>query len=119
LFADKFNGYSFLKFLKQIVSRCSPNKVFLIIDNAPWHNLHEDGKKWLNQNRCKLELFRLPKYSPEFNPMEPVWKTTRKFATHNQFHRSAEDRDLALLKTFKMFQRRPMLISAHVSRWDK
>ena len=28
--------------------------------------------------RHLIELFRLPQYSPEFMPMEGVWKTTRK-----------------------------------------
>ena len=43
LFAEKFNADAFLQFLKLIVGR-SRRKVFLVIDNAPHHNLNGRGK---------------------------------------------------------------------------
>ena len=66
-FADVFNGRTFLGFLQQIVRRSRRRKVFLVIDNGPCHNLDEDGKAWLAKHRHRLELFRLPPYSPEYN----------------------------------------------------
>lgn len=59
-FADVFNGDTFWKFLMHLVARFAPRKVLLIIDNAPYHWLAEDGKAWLRRNRRKLELHRLP-----------------------------------------------------------
>jgi len=45
---------------------------------------------WLNQHRKVLTLMFLPPYSPELNPIERVWKLTRRLATHNRhFPRSA------------------------------
>jgi len=117
-FADVFNGETFFSFLKRLVSKYRGQKVFLIIDNAPGHNLTEQGKEWLIRNRNRIELFRLPAYSPQFNPMEPVWKTTRKMTTHNRFYPTTVERDAALRKTFSAFQRNPDLISAHVERFQ-
>ena len=116
-FADVFNGETFWIFLKRLVRRFAPRKVFLIIDNAPYHWLCEDGKEWLKENTDKIELHRLPAYSPEFNPMEPIWKETRKRTTHNRFYATTQERDGALRKTFNDFQRRPRLIEAHVARY--
>ena len=82
-FADVFNGHTFHKFLLQLVHRWAPQKVFLIIDNGPCHWLDDAGKRWLADNGDKIELHRLPPYSPEFNPTEGVWKLTQKLATHN------------------------------------
>ncbi len=87
-FADVFNGHTFHEFLLRLVARGSGRKVFLIIDNGPCHWLDEAGKAWLADNGDKIELHRLPPYSPEFNPTEGVWKATRKRATHNRFLRS-------------------------------
>ena len=115
-FADVFNGYTFWWFLRQLVSKYQGRKVFLVIDNAPFHNLPEEGKEWLKEHADDIELARLPPYSPEFNPMEPVWKTTRKMTTHNRFYRTTEDRDTALRRTFAKFRRKPSLIDAHVAR---
>jgi transposase len=89
--------------------------VFLIIDNAPYHWLPEDGRERLRRNRSKIELHRLPAYSPELNPMDPIWKVTRKRTTHNRFYATTGERDGVLRETFNDFQRRPSLIDAHVA----
>lgn len=116
-FSPVFNGGTFWAFLRRLVSKYSPRKVLLIIDNAPWHRLPPEGQAWLTANRKRIELFRLPGYSPELNPMEPVWKTTRKMTTHNRFYETTHERDAALRTTFTKFQRRPALIAAHVARF--
>jgi transposase len=95
----------------------APRKVFMVIDNGPCHWLDDAGKKWLAENPDKLELYRLPPYSPEFNPTEGVWKTTRKMTTHNRFFPTVEDRDCALRQTFDEFQRTPELIDHQVARF--
>lgn len=116
-FADVFNGTTFFEFLRQLVRRYGGRKVFLIIDNAPCHRLDEEGQRWLRANRNLIQLHRLPAYSPEFMAMEGVWKTTRKFTTHNAFFATPDQRDAKLTATFNTFQRRPALIAAHVARF--
>ncbi|MFZ4576016.1 MAG: IS630 family transposase [Phycisphaerales bacterium] len=115
-FAEKFNGVTFLAFLKQLVQR-RRRKIFLIIDNGPCHRLEPDGQVWLGRNRHRIELHRLPPYSPEFNGIEGVWKVTKKLTTHNRFYRTIEERDAALTDTFESFQAFPHLIAGHVERF--
>ena len=95
----------------------SRRKLFLILDNGPCHNLKEDGKAWLRKNRHRIELFRLPPYSPNFNPTEGAWKQTKKFTTHNRFFHTTDERDAALMATFKKFQSNPTLLAGHVARF--
>ena len=115
-FAPVFNAQTFWEFLRRLV-RGSRRKIFLIIDNSPCHNLDADGKAWLADNRRRLELFRLPSYSPEFNPIEGVWKQTKKRTTHNTFFRTTAERDAALTATFDTFRAQPSLIAAQVARF--
>jgi transposase len=89
----------------------------LIIDNAPAHHLTEEGRAWLMANRHLLELHRLPPYSPEFMPVEVIWKQTRKLATHNKFYAEVDERNAALRRTFAKLQRRPQLIAPQVARF--
>jgi hypothetical protein len=117
-FAPKFTGATFFEFLRQLVSRYRDRKIFLIIDNGPCHQLDEDGRRWLRENRHLIQLHRLPAYSPEFMAMEGVWKTTRKLTTHNAFFVTPDQRDAKLTATFNAFQRRPALIAAHVARFQ-
>lgn len=116
-FAPVFNGTTFFEFLRQLVRRHQSRKVFLIIDNGPCHHLDDDGKRWLRKNRHRIELHRLPAYSPEFMPMEGIWKTTRKLTTHNAFFVTPDQRNAKLTETFNVFQRRPEVIAAHVARF--
>lgn len=115
-FAAVFNAQTFLEFLQLLVRR-SRRKIFLVIDNSPCHNLAAAGKIWLAANRRRLALFRLPPYSPECNPIEGVWKQTKKRTTHNTFFRTTDERDAALTATFEMFRARPSLIAAQVARF--
>jgi transposase len=114
--ATKFTGQSFLLFLKQLV-RYSRRKIFLIIDNGPCHNLGEEGKIWLRANRRRIELHRLPPYSPNFNAIEGAWKETKKQTTHNRFFRTAADRDAALIATFQLFKAKPSMLSGLTTRF--
>jgi transposase len=117
-FAPVFNGATFLVFLMQLVRVYAGRKIFLILDNGPCHNLDEEGKRWLRAHRHQVELHRLPAYSPEFNPIEGVWKLTRKMTTHNRFYPSVQERDAALRATFTRFQRRPALLVPQVARFQ-
>jgi putative transposase len=116
-FADVFNGRTFLDFLKELVRRCRRRKVFLIIDNAPCHRLPPAGVEWLTRNRHRIELHRLPPYSPELNGIEGVWKTTKRRTTHNRFYRTVDDRDAALIDTFETFKANPEMVAGHVARF--
>ncbi len=116
LFAPVFNGSTFLDFLKHLV-RYARRKIFFIIDNGPCHNLDADGKAWLKENLHRIQLFRLPPYSPEFNPIEGVWKETKKRTTHNRFFHTTQERDAALVSTFTLFDSRPALIAGQLARF--
>lgn len=116
-FEPVFNGHTFHLFLMQLVEHYGRQKVFLIIDNGACHWLDDEGKRWLAKNQRRIELHRLPPYSPEFNPTEGVWKATRKLATHNRFYKTTDERDQALTFTFERFQQEPGLIEGHVRRF--
>jgi len=82
----KFNGDTFFGFLKKLrrVSCQAGRKVILILDNASYHKarVHRD---WRNQRTANFVLEFLPPYSPDLNPIERVWKLTRRQGTHNQY----------------------------------
>lgn len=116
-FADVFNGRTFLDFLKELVARCRRRKIFLIIDNGPCHQLEAEGREWLARHGHRIELHRLPPYSPELNGIEGVWKETKKRTTHNRFYSTVDERDAALVETFETFKAYPEMVAGHVARF--
>ncbi len=59
-------------------------RVVLILDNVRYRHasLH---RKWRERFRKHFALEFMPPYSPELNPVERVWKLTRRKATDNQY----------------------------------
>src|SRR6266851_987849 len=82
----KFNGPSFFQFLQQLRSAScgTGRRVVVITDNAPYHHsrLH---KPWREKHADRFVLDFLPPYSPELNPIERVWKLTRRRCLHNRY----------------------------------
>lgn len=80
-------------------------KYAMIIDNAPWHKkavrLVEDRTNPDYADiREKVVFVKLPPYSPDLNPIEQVWRTTRREHTHNVFFKSKADLEDAVDKAF-------------------
>ena len=88
---EKFNAESSFKFIKQLrkMSCHSGNKVIVISDNARYH--HAKLYQQYRENCAdRFELDYLPSYSPELNPIERVWKLTRRCCTHNVYFPTRE-----------------------------
>ena len=64
-------------------------KILLVLDNARYHHA-KILQSWLNEVSDLLELFFLPPYSPDLNPIEMLWKKTRRIVTHNRFFNSLQ-----------------------------
>ncbi len=81
-----FEGATFWAFLRQLenASREAGRRVVVITDNARYHHakLHA---AWREEQQGGFVLDFLPPYSPELNPIERVWKRTRRNCLHNVY----------------------------------
>jgi transposase len=103
----KFNGESYTEFLKLIMNHYS-HPVILIEDGAPYHGsaaVKEFSEKQKVQGR--LHIFRLPSYSPDYNPIEKLWKNTKRDATHCKFFATFEDLRISVIKAFRKYMEDP------------
>jgi transposase len=96
--APIFNATTFGDFLRYLL-QSTQGKLYLILDNARWHR-SKDLKELLEANQNRLVLIFLPAYSPELNPIERVWRITRRQVTHNRYFPSTEDLRIALVSQF-------------------
>ena len=98
---DKFNGESFFKFMKLIRQRASRRhrRIIVILDNARYHhaNLH---KVWRQEHQDHFELLFLPPYCPHLNPIERVWKLTRRQCIHNRYFADLKSVEYAIEPKF-------------------
>jgi transposase len=69
--------------LKQLRVLYPSQKLVLYWDGAGWHR-GSAVQQFIAADK-KIEVVYFPPYSPEENPQEHVWKTSRAHVTHNQF----------------------------------
>ena len=104
-FEPIFNAESFQRFLERLLKHRSPGKrLVLILDNAKYHHARA-LQPWLSQHRDLLTLLFLPPYSPELNPIERIWKLTRRLATHNRHFPTLGDILDAVSERFNLWAR--------------
>jgi transposase len=101
----QFNAVSFKNFLEKIIRNATTEKkILLVLDNARFHHA-KMNKGYLKSVKNKLELFFLPAYSPELNPIESFWKITRRNVTHNRYFESLDEERNRLKKFFRKFRK--------------
>lgn len=89
---DRFNAVTCHEFLIQLATESAQadRRVVVIIDNAKYHHakLHKD---WRDDIAERFVLEYLPPYSPDLNPIERLWKLTRRNCLHNRYFAELEE----------------------------
>jgi len=62
--------------------------LFLIHDGTRYH-ISQAMTQFLHAHRERITVHPLPSYSPDYNPIEYLWRKTKKRATHDPAFRSA------------------------------
>ena len=79
----RFNSESYQGFVQMLLEQ-TPAHVFLIHDGARYHT-SAATQAFLAAHRDRITVEPLPSYSPDYNPIEYLWKKTKKRATHHQY----------------------------------
>src|SRR5207249_2548233 len=79
----RFNSEHYQAFLQMIMGQTTAH-VFLIHDGARYHT-SASTQAFLVAHRDRITEHPLPSYSPDYNPIEYLWKKTKQRATHNKY----------------------------------
>lgn len=79
----KFNGASYVAFLTGVLDQTT-EPLFLVQDGAPYHRA-APVKAFFAAHADRLHVTHLPSYSPDYNPIEFLWRATKRRATHNRY----------------------------------
>jgi transposase-like protein len=97
-FEKQFDAMTFKDFLIQLLRhRKKGKRIVVMLDNARYHHA-KILREFLRKNRKVLRLEFLPAYSPELNPIERVWKLTRRICTHNVYFEKLEQVTVSVTK---------------------
>lgn len=77
---NKFRGDSSIDLLRQLIRQYPDKKIHLIADNVPYHKSPK-VMNWLEADANRMEVHFLPKYSPQLNATEYVWRKVKRLTT--------------------------------------
>ena len=78
----RFNAEAYQAFLLSVLAQTQEH-LFLIQDGARYHTA-KATQSFFATHQARLTVFQLPSYSPDYNPIEYLWRKTKRLATHNQ-----------------------------------
>jgi len=79
----KLNATAYIHFLKTVLQQTT-RPLFVVQDGAPYHRA-KTVKDFISQQAKRLTVTQLPSYSPDYNPIEYLWRATKRQATHNHY----------------------------------
>jgi len=79
----RFQSDSYQSFLLHLLSQVF-GKIILIQDGARYHT-SKSTRAFFEQHKDRLFVYQLPSYSPDYNPIEYLWKKVKTKATHNRY----------------------------------
>lgn len=97
--APKLSADEFIAFLNEIKVQYKRHKVVLCLDNFQTHKSRK-VKEYLRTNRW-LEVLYLPVYSPQFNPIEQLWRIMKYAVSHNTFYSRIGELGSSILEFFE------------------
>lgn len=98
----KFNSESYSEFLLEVMSKTKKH-LCIIQDNARYHTSKE-MLAFYKDHADKITVFNLPSYSPDFNPIEIMWKKVKSAGVHLKYFPTFEDLILSVTDTLCHFE---------------
>jgi transposase len=104
----RFNSDSYQAFLQMILAQTTQH-LFLIHDGARYHT-SASTQAFLAAHSERITEHPLPSYSPDYNPIEYLWRKTKKRATHNKYFKEFAAVVVSVDKALAYFAAHPEMV---------
>ena len=111
----KFNGASYVAFLTLVLAQTT-EPLFLVQDGAPYHR-GAPVKQFFQAHTDRLFVTQLPSYSPDYNPIEFLWRATKRQASHNRYFPAFETLVGSVEEALAAFAAQPDRVKALFTRY--
>ena len=101
----RFNSDNYQAFLQMILDHTTEH-LFLIHDGARYHT-SASTQAFLAAQSDRITEQPLPSYSPDYNPIEYLWRKTKKRATHNKYFKEFAELTVSVEKALAYFATHP------------
>ena len=111
----RFNSENYQTFLQTILAQTQAH-LFLIHDGARYHT-SKSTQAFFATHADRITEYPLPSYSPDYNPIEYLWKKTKQRATHNKYFKEFVALTVAVDKALAYFATHPETVLGLFGRY--
>jgi transposase len=111
----RFTSESYQAFLQMIMGQTQAH-LFVIHDGARYHT-SQSTQAFLAAHSHRITAEPLPSYSPDYNPIEYLWKKTKQRATHNKYFKAFAALTVSVEKALAYFATHPEEIVSLFGRY--
>jgi transposase len=104
----KFNSESYQLFLLEVLTQ-TKQPLIIIQDGARYHT-SKAMVEFFAHHQERLTVYQLPAYSPDFNPIEYLWRNIKKQATHLRYFPTLADLTQKVDQKLRYFANTPKRI---------
>jgi transposase len=97
----RFNSAGYVAFLEQLLAQFDA-PILLIEDGAAYHRSRE-VQQFKAEHAQRLTIEPLPAFSPDYNPIEKLWRNTKKNATHLKYFKTFDELRASVVRVFHQY----------------
>jgi transposase len=99
---ERLNSQAYAAYLKEVLGKTRKH-IVLIQDGARYHT-SAAMKAFFEAHKHRLTVFDLPSYSPDYNPIEKLWKKVKEKGTHLHYFHTFEALKDKVHETLSFFE---------------
>ena len=111
----RFNAAGYCAFLATVLAQ-TDRPIIVIQDGARYHTA-QATQQFIAQHADRLTVHQLPSYSPDYNPIEHLWRNVKRDKTHNRYFPTFESLIQAVEDGLGHFQAHPTAVKQVMGRY--
>jgi transposase len=85
----RFNSNTYADFLRDVISKT--RKHLIIVQDGARYHTSKEMQIFFYDNKARVTVFQMPAYSPDYNPIEQLWRKIKKKGVHLRYFKTFDD----------------------------